>query len=114
MKKLFLVASTFVLALALSACGGSNTVKFGVIGPLTGEYSLYGVAVENAAKLAAEEINAAGGVLGKDLEIIGREYFDFYIIQKFHSQTTLEKEIFVWPKFIRKYLVASYPIIINS
>lgn len=71
MKKLFALVSTLVFALLLSACNtAEDTVKFGVIGPLTGDYSLYGVAVENGAKLAAQELNAAGGVLGKDLEII--------------------------------------------
>jgi len=70
MKKLALLVSTLVFVFALSACGGSDAIKFGVIGPLTGEYSQYGVAVENGAKLAAAEINAAGGVLGKDLEIV--------------------------------------------
>ena len=65
MKKLALLVSTFVFVFALSACGGSNTVKFGVIGPLTGEYSQYGIAVENGAKLAAAELNEADGVLGR-------------------------------------------------
>ena len=70
MKKLILFVSTLTLVFALSACGGSNTVKFGVIGPLTGEYSQYGIAVENGAKLAAAELNEADGVLGKTLEIV--------------------------------------------
>jgi branched-chain amino acid transport system substrate-binding protein len=70
MKKLLAGLLVLALAVTLSACGSSDSVKFGVIGPLTGEYSMYGIAVENGAKLAAEEINAAGGVLGLDLEII--------------------------------------------
>ena len=70
MKKFITLVSVLALVLVLSACGSNDTVKFGVIGPLTGDYSLYGVAVQRGAELAAEEINAAGGVLGKDLEII--------------------------------------------
>lgn len=70
MKKLTLLVSTFLFVFALSACGGSDSVKLGVIGPLTGEYSLYGVAVERGAKLAAKELNEDGGVLGLDLEIV--------------------------------------------
>ena len=71
MRKIFGVVSLLTFVLLLSACGGADdTVRIGVIGPLTGDYSLYGVAVENGAKLAADEINAAGGVLGKDVEVI--------------------------------------------
>lgn len=70
MKKIFIVLATLAFAVSISACAASDTIKFGVIGPLTGEYDLYGVAVRNGAELAAAEINAAGGVLGKDLEII--------------------------------------------
>ncbi len=71
MKKLLSVIAMIVLVFTLSSCGAKNdTVKFGVIGPLTGDYSLYGVAVKNAAELAAKEINENGGVLGKTLEII--------------------------------------------
>jgi branched-chain amino acid transport system substrate-binding protein len=71
MKKLLALVTTLVLALSLSACGGKeDTVKFGVIGPLTGDYSLYGIATKTGAELAAKEINEAGGVLGKTLEIV--------------------------------------------
>ena len=71
MKKFFVFFIALSFALGLSACAGEDdTIKFGVIGPLTGEYDLYGVAVRNGAELAAAEINAAGGVLGKTLEII--------------------------------------------
>jgi len=71
MKKVLLLALTVSTAFLLSACGSDDgVVKFGVIGPLTGDYSLYGTSVENGAKLAAAEINEADGVLGMDLEII--------------------------------------------
>jgi branched-chain amino acid transport system substrate-binding protein len=71
MKKLLVLALTLSTVFLMSACGSDDgTIKFGVIGPLTGDYSLYGIAVENGAKLAAAEINADGGVLGLDLEII--------------------------------------------
>jgi branched-chain amino acid transport system substrate-binding protein len=71
MRKLLVLALTLSTVLLLSACGSDNeAIKFGVIGPLTGDYSLYGVAVDNGTRLAAAEINEAGGVLGRDLEII--------------------------------------------
>lgn len=72
MKKLFILFAAMVLSLSLVACGGSDTVKFAVFGPMegAGAYSVYGVAVRNGAQLAADEINAAGGVLGKELELV--------------------------------------------
>ena len=44
------------------------TFKIGAIGPLTGGAAVYGNAVCNAAELAVEEINAAGGINGYQVE----------------------------------------------
>ena len=46
---------------------GSDAIKFGTISPNTGSLAAYGEAVVNAMNLAVEEINAAGGVLGKQI-----------------------------------------------
>lgn len=71
MKKVLVIMSALIWALVFTACGEEeDVIKFGVIGPLTGEISMYGVSAANGAKLAADEINANGGILGKDLEII--------------------------------------------
>lgn len=68
MKKVLALVTAVLLVLSLAACGGGDSeVKFGVIGPLTGDYAFYGSEVENGAKLAAEEI---GEVLGNPLTII--------------------------------------------
>lgn len=81
MKKILavLVALTLVVT-CFAACGGndkpkenSNTIKIGVSGPLTGGAAQYGNAVVNAAKLAVEEINAAGGVNGTKLELVSAD-----------------------------------------
>ena len=61
---------------ALIGCGEkaspeeNSTIKIGGMGPLTGSAAIYGVTIENGAKLAFEEINKNGGVLGKKLEYI--------------------------------------------
>ena len=47
----------------------AGTVKLGGIGPLTGPYANYGVSVSQGAKLAVEEINAAGGINGMQVEL---------------------------------------------
>ncbi len=53
-------------AAAGSAEGG--VLKIGGIGPTTGGAAVYGLAVMNAANLAVEEINAAGGINGMQVE----------------------------------------------
>lgn len=73
MKKIVTLMLALSFAFALTACTNDTTttttgdgttttsdpIKLGVIGPLTGEYSMYGIAVENGALLAAAELNAA-------------------------------------------------------
>ncbi len=49
-----------------SASGG--VFKIGGIGPTTGGAAVYGMAVQNAAQLAVDEINAAGGIGGYQIE----------------------------------------------
>ena len=53
-----------------SADAGSagGTFKIGGIGPVTGAAAVYGQAVKNAAQLAVDEINAAGGINGAMIE----------------------------------------------
>lgn len=46
----------------------NGVLKVGGIGPTTGGAAVYGMAVMNAANLAVEEINAAGGVNGMELQ----------------------------------------------
>ena len=67
MKKLFAIAMAAMMAVAMFAgCGkgkeDSNVIKIGTSGPLTGDYAVYGKAVEYGLKLAFEEINAKGGL----------------------------------------------------
>lgn len=46
-----------------------GSFKVGVIGPLTGDAAAYGLAVQHGAEIAAEEINAAGGINGAAIEV---------------------------------------------
>ena len=47
----------------------AGTLKIGVIGPMTGGAALYGNAVKYGAQLAVQEINAAGGINGMQVEV---------------------------------------------
>lgn len=62
-RKLLAVALALVLALALAAPAlAEDTVKIGVIGPMTGSYAMYGLGVANGAQIAVDEVNALGGL----------------------------------------------------
>ena len=51
------------------ASGDAETIKIGALGPLTGPLAIYGVSATNGLKLAIDEINANGGILGKQVEL---------------------------------------------
>src|SRR5690242_7524330 len=61
-----------IAAAALLSVGqaGAQTIKIGVNEPLTGPFAASGTYVVNGAKIAADEINAKGGVLGKTIELV--------------------------------------------
>ncbi len=48
--------------------GGGEAFKIGAIGPITGGAAVYGVAVQRGAQIAVDEINAAGGINGYQIE----------------------------------------------
>ena len=52
-----------------AAADSGATFKIGVIGPLTGGAAQYGNGVANAAQIAVDEINAAGGMNGYQVEL---------------------------------------------
>ena len=53
-----------------TAKAASTTIRIGLEGPLSGEQKNTGTGMLQGAQLAADEINAAGGVLGKKVEIV--------------------------------------------
>ena len=66
-----LMAVLGVAAIAAS-CGGGEEDKstpVAVVGPITGQYASFGAQMKNGGELAIEDINAAGGVLGKKLDL---------------------------------------------
>lgn len=79
MKRNKIVAVLLCLAMGLgmlAGCAGdsytADNTEFviGVSGPLTGDEAIYGQAVKNAAELAVEEINAAGGLNGVKFKLV--------------------------------------------
>lgn len=66
MKKIACALVCFFLA----GTAYAETVKIGAVQPLSGKISVYGEGFQRAINLAVEEVNAAGGIKGKDLEVV--------------------------------------------
>lgn len=65
-----LLCGALALAIVPGLVKAADTIKIGVNEPLTGAVAASGNYVTNGAKIAADEINAKGGVLGKKIELI--------------------------------------------
>jgi branched-chain amino acid transport system substrate-binding protein len=72
------IIGIIISLIILAGCGNSitgninseGTIKIGFIAPLTGDAASYGLTEKNAVEIAVEEINSAGGINGKKLEVI--------------------------------------------
>ncbi len=85
MKFNFKKTLAVVLAVAMSVCfmagcgekadftANNTEYVIGVSGPLTGAAAVYGVAVNNAAQMAIDEINAAGGLDGVNFKLVATD-----------------------------------------
>ena len=69
-KALVVVAAILSLGLAASTGFAAETVKVGVLLPLTGSQAKFGEIEKRSFEMAAEEINAKGGVNGKQIELL--------------------------------------------
>jgi branched-chain amino acid transport system substrate-binding protein len=54
----------------MAECVANEPIKIGIITSRTGVFALYGTAGEQGIRLAAEEINKSGGVLGRQIELV--------------------------------------------
>lgn len=65
-----LAASVAVCALLVTAGTAADVIKIGVQAPITGKYANEGQSIDNGVRLVVDQINAKGGVLGKQLEVV--------------------------------------------
>ncbi|MDO4724986.1 MAG: high-affinity branched-chain amino acid ABC transporter substrate-binding protein [Comamonadaceae bacterium] len=68
--KSVVTAAAIAGALAFSAGAYAQNIKIAVVGPTTGALTQYGDMVKEGVETAIEQINAGGGVLGKQLEAV--------------------------------------------
>ncbi len=79
-KALSLMLAVVMVMVLFTGCGNSggsesgaaesDVIKIGWIGALTGDAAVFGTAESQTLKMLAEELNEAGGVLGKKVEIV--------------------------------------------
>lgn len=75
-KKALVVLFVVVIAgMMFTGCSKktSDTIKIGGIFPLSGSVAVYGTECRNGVELAINEINAAGGIDGKMLELVAED-----------------------------------------
>lgn len=81
MKKMKLSVLMLAFVMLFTACGNNNAANenenvesdeiiIGALGPLTGNVAIYGIASTNGTKIAIDEINEAGGILGKQVKLV--------------------------------------------
>jgi branched-chain amino acid transport system substrate-binding protein len=68
-KKIVLAISSIVLGSSL-AVAAEPPIKIGVVTPLSGTYTPIGQQVKMGLELATKEVNAAGGIMGRKVELI--------------------------------------------
>jgi len=72
MKRFARLMAVLGVAAIAASCGGGEEDKstpVAVVGPITGQYASFGAQMKNGGELAIEDINAAGGVMGKKLKL---------------------------------------------
>ena len=70
MGRLLTVVCALGAALAVAPASAQDTIKIGVSQPLTGAFAASGNYVAQGAKIAEDDINKAGGVLGKKIQLV--------------------------------------------
>ncbi len=71
-RALSMVAWAAALSLG-STAWAADPIKIGVSGPFTGGSSSMGVSMRDGVRLAADEINKSGGVLGRQIQLVERD-----------------------------------------
>jgi branched-chain amino acid transport system substrate-binding protein len=73
MIRSFKLAAVSALVLSAGIALAADPIKIGVDGPFTGGSSSMGVSMRDGVRLATEEINKAGGLLGRKIVLVERD-----------------------------------------
>jgi len=66
----WMLYAVVVISTAFATANAAETIKVGLLAPLTGFAAADGASVKNSVDLAVEKINKAGGLLGKKVELV--------------------------------------------
>ncbi|WP_031480713.1 ABC transporter substrate-binding protein [Maridesulfovibrio frigidus] len=72
MQKL-MVMFFLIAMMGFAACGDPEPIKIGVVGELSGRRSEIGVGARNAVQLYVDQVNEAGGIRGRLIELVIRD-----------------------------------------
>jgi len=70
LAQFLIVALVGVFMVVATTATAADTIKLGVAGPHSGDLASYGIPTIKAAELVVKDINAKGGVLGKQVELL--------------------------------------------
>jgi branched-chain amino acid transport system substrate-binding protein len=73
MNRSFKLGAVAALVFSAGLAMAADPIKIGVAGPFTGGSSSMGVSMRDGVRMATEEINKAGGVLGRKLVLVERD-----------------------------------------
>jgi branched-chain amino acid transport system substrate-binding protein len=73
MIRLTRLASALALAAFAGLAFAADPIKIGVDGPFTGGSSSMGVSMRDGVRLAVDEINKSGGLLGRQIQLVERD-----------------------------------------
>src|SRR3954466_5873902 len=80
----FILIAALLCAATWTAAAANETLKIGVIGPMSGPAAQWGVELMRGAEMKAEEINAAGGIK------VGNQTYDILIVPYDHKANAAE------------------------
>ena len=74
MKLRYVLSLLFIASLVVTACGGAagggGPVKVALLAPMSGQVKTFGESTKNAVDIAVAEWNAAGGVAGRQIQLV--------------------------------------------
>ena len=122
---LLLILSTS--AISLSGCTKNSVsddeIRIGVVGSLTGSEATYGISTRDGVALAAEQLNAKGGIKGKkikfnyrlmvhdlveyndELLMIGEAFYPHYVYPRFYNPQARTERIFDGYKYTHAVVI---------